>query len=1352
MVFTVMLPILGYILSSPYRDLKNQALQSSKVTLQSNEPTIRRGSYSNKNGNYTIKEDIYGSVSADIKGFAQESNLLAVVKKSPQINLQGHYFIDVHNSIMHSVKKTLEDDGDISVYEVEVVDFLSVFSYIHSKTSYQGVEDLCDFESRPIHCEQEKNFNWDTTTDSAALKNIENSIEIGAGAYMKVMVDVDFELTGTTNFKLVVEPKFIGKIGAEFKIHESELNLLTNETIFHLNTGRFPLYQIGVFGNKFFLKLNITSDIIISNLKLKFTKDFQYKKGLQLTVSKKFVLTSGKDTFSSNQNFEYSIQDLPDSIPTFQLADFSYLKDQVLSILQSIHLLFLADVNFGAKIYLGVESVLSAFPSTDNLFEVDLILNPKFDVDLSIDLESCLLPYIKCKFTPSLDFKFGYSDLIILGKKLINANQYEFPVYNDFQTQELCLFNPSSTDEASSAHISSPSTSYYNYRLTPRLAMKQDSNEEPSQPLYVTFSQLDSDEKVVSSSLCYISSLQYTQTTIDDVEPSQSNECPDWLISKANSNTKLMVSASYDNTLFNAHWTFTETIATYQKSNFISADYSGILPLIKRRLYVDFDIEQISTIEFDKLFTSSANYIAFENNINVPEYTLLKKSNNQYKIEDIDFKSFVSNSKTQNTVWKNENNDEYVQFIITSIIGKDYCTGQCGTINLDFTYYDPTSSSTQTVSFKVEDQADNKGESIPLGNICPYPDGTYYSDKTKRAYTLKLTITNYGNNYYSSTFTLTPGNTEKTITFKDDENDEMITIKYYLRNVNPLIYCQTTGSGIIVQALPITKDPKNSLEFTLSSSPSYTIFDVNLQTTKSYDPDFTYYMPVTFEDYKPITKHTYYGFGKAIILADSNNLIKCSDGYNHLFLSFRKDDTEAISHFCKVYRFFSMLNSDEMSLERKPNGKIKLYSTYSYAPFIGGTHSASSTWGYYSTAKTDAENLAAAEGFDYQLTFINYVRFTMAYMPVQTDIDIYISFYQTHYILNENEMELSIDLTPIYNINDGRNDKTIKFYLNVTGDGLYTFRGTTYDTVNTNNKFELSVSELSQPLNVIRICNDVRTSYCLMTLQSDDTIVLKYDEHSTDGIYIYGDSSTSKLGPGVYYDVFTGGTIQFWKTWEGSLESMKKLVIRSTDKGEVKASVEVKRSNIILSFKYVKQSQNAKLLEEYTLPISRDAIINSGVTEELLSLKSNTVISQDENGNLVFPKTALQSGEDIEITKDSLDKLIGLSSSHVQNENLDLKYSELDLSSTDDDDTTTTGANGGENTPTNTESGDNENNNNNDNTTKPSKIKVYLVVAVIAIVVIVIIIVVIVVLNKKKARAIEPSQEDPNQPTQPNQP
>lgn len=167
-----------------YKDIANKARENSRQTdkLKHNkqEYSYQPGFYSYPGVEFKLTSTLTGSDAAEISGYAIKRNKLAFISKrdlntEKLINRPKTIFVDSKTQKLYIMKSKLADDGEVSIYDCEVVNPYTVFTRLkfysdpQPYTDYRITNDIstgvsCSRAggfSNYSQCSASLNINWE---------------------------------------------------------------------------------------------------------------------------------------------------------------------------------------------------------------------------------------------------------------------------------------------------------------------------------------------------------------------------------------------------------------------------------------------------------------------------------------------------------------------------------------------------------------------------------------------------------------------------------------------------------------------------------------------------------------------------------------------------------------------------------------------------------------------------------------------------------------------------------------------------------------------------------------------------------------------------------------------------------------------------------------------------------------------------------------------------------------------------------------------------------------------------------------------------------------------------------------
>lgn len=449
---------------SKFQNLVNKAIKYSQkhlMDISTKESSYEQGIYRDQQSTVEVLTPFTGVLSKEIKGYAIEDNILAIVSSglntSETFIRKGVAFLDAKKQKFYMMKDIKEHEGDIFIIQVEEVPPSIIF----------GIFNLQGTISRPLQANGEpsmtktfsKDFNWETKEGEDAFEDgrpktesIKNTpFEAGVGAHLELKVETSMTFNLLDRFFMDMDIEIKGIAGALFKFGESEVDeieLFSTEVTLHTFAGfQFLGYEVS-------LKLKAPITISLKDIKIKSPIVFELYKAYIVTLTKQVHISKSEITQTP---FKGSLRSKNENPHFDDVDDFiKQMIDSTISVTPSL------------KISVRVVGTIGNFEIYAGVFT-----DFQLPMTIGFNIDACTFPYLNGDLHFKLDVGFEFSgitipEVTILGihipeYELVKPYTYSYPFYESPSITQ-CLFKKSGrssselsfSDDKSYAKIGKP--------------------------------------------------------------------------------------------------------------------------------------------------------------------------------------------------------------------------------------------------------------------------------------------------------------------------------------------------------------------------------------------------------------------------------------------------------------------------------------------------------------------------------------------------------------------------------------------------------------------------------------------------------------------------------------------------------------------------------------------------------------------------------------------------------------------------------------------------------------------------------------------------------------------------------
>lgn len=435
---------------SAYKEIAQLAKQNAQASKlkghKYREASKTAGFYSFPGLEFKLPATLTGSDAAEIAGFAIKKNKLAFVSRRNYINEKlinqpRTVFVDSKTQTLYNLKKKLADDGEVSVFECEIMNPYAVFTRLKFYTSPQLQETRQIYEnvtadvgcsraggfSNYSQCTANINMFWQEPKEDQDPFDLEpiaqdipyvDNFKARIGAYInakagfkvettglfKLRADLDFELSAIAGIGMSLPRVLLNTSTPKYDWEVPIKGVKANFLGYNLSCGAFA-----------FVKTSI--DDVVATLPDEL--DYLYK--VHFYAKKHVVVaTSGIEDVPWEYKFEPRQES---SRPQSTLQDY---------ILDGIQLKFLPKFDIGVrlKIQMGVvDAALSAG------------LNYEQPMQFGFNQYRCLFPYLYGKAFAKLDAYLEIPGISVLSYPVLGYQYLPYPILRRDIPIPYCLFD-----------------------------------------------------------------------------------------------------------------------------------------------------------------------------------------------------------------------------------------------------------------------------------------------------------------------------------------------------------------------------------------------------------------------------------------------------------------------------------------------------------------------------------------------------------------------------------------------------------------------------------------------------------------------------------------------------------------------------------------------------------------------------------------------------------------------------------------------------------------------------------------------------------------------------------------------
>jgi len=463
---------------SKFQNLINKAIKYSQkhlMDISTKEPSYEQGIYRDQQSTVEVLTPFTGVLSKEIKGYAIEDNILAIVSSGldtcETFIRKGVAFLDAKKQKFYMMKDIKENESNIFIVQVEEVSPSVIF----------GIFNLQGTISRPLQENDgpsmsktfSKDFNWETKDGEDAFEDgrpktesIKNTpFEAGVGAHLELKVETSMTFNLLDRFFMDMDIEVKGIAGALFKFGESEVDeieLFSTEVTLHTFAGfQFLGYEVS-------LKLKAPITISLKDIKIKSPVVFELYKAYIVTLTKQVHISKSEITQSP---FKASLVSKND-YPHFNDVD-DFIQQMIATTIS---------VSPSLKISIRVVGTIGSFEIYAGVFA-----DFQLPMTIGFDVNACTFPYLNGDLHFKLDVGFEFSGITIPQITILGVRIPEYELVEPYTKSttiyespsiKQCLFKRSGR---SSSELSfSDSKSYAKIGKPFRLDKSMDVNIKPT--------------------------------------------------------------------------------------------------------------------------------------------------------------------------------------------------------------------------------------------------------------------------------------------------------------------------------------------------------------------------------------------------------------------------------------------------------------------------------------------------------------------------------------------------------------------------------------------------------------------------------------------------------------------------------------------------------------------------------------------------------------------------------------------------------------------------------------------------------------------------------------------------------
>lgn len=232
------------------KHLAIKAIEDSKnkTDLKERIATAYPGEYSFPNVEFSLKRTLCSPNTNNIKGFAIENELVAIVKRKNYNQQNNFVFIDPTDQQFYDMEKLIASDDQVNIYctkKLTLFDVITNFNY-HAKS-----EKLINPTIE---------LNWDSSRDSPKLKQIPHvsGFDYGLGARGEFTIETYLRFKSSADINIGASIKIDIKAAAELQFQNGSSSGSSDFVLFELPP--IAIRQLG-FSINFFRYKTINSTV-----------------------------------------------------------------------------------------------------------------------------------------------------------------------------------------------------------------------------------------------------------------------------------------------------------------------------------------------------------------------------------------------------------------------------------------------------------------------------------------------------------------------------------------------------------------------------------------------------------------------------------------------------------------------------------------------------------------------------------------------------------------------------------------------------------------------------------------------------------------------------------------------------------------------------------------------------------------------------------------------------------------------------------------------------------------------------------------------------------------------------------
>lgn len=433
-------------ISEQYQSLANKALQYAKrspLDIDSKEDSLAPGVHNLKEGYIHLAHTLTSSTTKDVRGYAIDGTTLAIAPSSKRSIKNFDFeestvFVDTENQLLYRLKRRIEEDQNVIIFDTEKVDPLTVFPQFHFTIStreiqFDGPTVTVEGDSkRKIKGGLSYSHNWtyeegqDKYFDGRPkTKPIFDGIPLECGVGGIIGLDVEATIDYSVLKEFFVDAKFTFGAAAGALIKYASENTIEDDED-EEESGKLEFFDqkywfnnafgFSFCGYDFGLFPGIHINIGLEDIKFKIGEDLSFYRGVYLKISK--GITIFKNGFHQS-NWEYEYQKISENLDFKKVTDVKFWKN----------------LNMTLTPYLKCGGVIALIVGKDEIMSLELYVKPKLPVSLAFNDNKCGFPYIyggiSFGFDVGIEFSgFKISKFTIIPEWSYNYELFRAPEFN----------------------------------------------------------------------------------------------------------------------------------------------------------------------------------------------------------------------------------------------------------------------------------------------------------------------------------------------------------------------------------------------------------------------------------------------------------------------------------------------------------------------------------------------------------------------------------------------------------------------------------------------------------------------------------------------------------------------------------------------------------------------------------------------------------------------------------------------------------------------------------------------------------------------------------------------------------